>query len=95
MQTFTKMEKYLSYKNVFKHYIFFVQIKNPNMTSNSLYESNRNLRSQARDSLISFVNMISISDMDSLRTQAGMLSILTSQTDEITRSSEVQLQKET
>jgi hypothetical protein len=65
------------------------------MTSNSLYEANRNLRSQARDSLISFVNMISISDMDSLRTQAGMLSMLTSQTDEITRSSEVQLQKET
>ena len=59
------------------------------MTSNSFYESNRNLRSQARDSLIAFVNMISISDMDSLRTQAGMLSMLTSQTDEITRSSEV------
>jgi hypothetical protein len=59
------------------------------MTSNSMYETNRNLRSQARDSLIAFVNMISISDMDSLRTQAGMLSMLTSQTDEITRSSEV------
>ena len=59
------------------------------MTSNSMYESNRNLRSQARDSLILYVNMISISDMDSLRTQAGMLSMLTSQTDEITRSSEV------
>ena len=60
------------------------------MTSNSMYETNRNLRSLARDSLISFVNTISISDMDSLRTQAGMLSILTSQTDEITRNSEVQ-----
>jgi len=59
------------------------------MTSNSMYESNRNLRSQARDSLILYVNMISISDMDSLRTQAGMLSMLTTQTDEITRSSEV------
>jgi hypothetical protein len=59
------------------------------MTSTSMYESNRNLRSQARDSLILYVNMISISDMDSLRTQAGMLSMLTSQTDEITRSSEV------
>ena len=60
------------------------------MTSNSLYEKNRNPRSLARDSLISFVNTISISDMDSLRTQAGMLSMLTSQTDEITRNSEVQ-----
>jgi len=59
------------------------------MTSNSLYEKNRNLRSLARDSLIGFVNMISIADMDSLRTQAGMLSMLTSQTNEITRSSEV------
>ena len=59
------------------------------MTSNSLYEKNRNLRSQARDSLIAFVNMICISDMDSLRTQASMLSMLTSQTDEITRNSEV------
>ena len=54
-----------------------------------MYEINRNLRSQARDALISFVNNISISNMDSLRTQAGMLSILTSQTDEISRSSEV------
>jgi hypothetical protein len=61
------------------------------MTSNSFYESNRNLRSKARDSLISFVNMISISDMDSLRTQAGMLSMLTSQTDEITRNSGVNI----
>ncbi len=59
------------------------------MTSNSLYETNRNLRSLARDSLIAFVNTISISDMDSLRTQAGMLSMLTRQTDEITRNSEV------
>jgi hypothetical protein len=63
------------------------------MTSNSLYDKFRNLRSQARDSLISFVNMISISDMDSLRTQAGMLSLLTSQTDEITRNSEVNIFK--
>jgi hypothetical protein len=63
------------------------------MTSNSLYDKFRNLRSQARDSLIAFVNMISISDMDSLRTQAGMLSLLTSQTDEITRNSEVNIFK--
>jgi hypothetical protein len=59
------------------------------MTSNSLYESNRNLRSKARDSLIEFINIISISDMDSLRTQACMLSMLTSQTDEITRKAGV------
>ena len=60
------------------------------MTTYSVYEITRNLRSQARDSIIDFVNMISISDMNSLRTQAGMLSLLTSQTDEITRNSEVQ-----
>jgi hypothetical protein len=63
------------------------------MTKYSVYEANRNLRSQARDSLIAFINMISISGMDSLRTQAGMLSMLTSQTDEITRNSEVQFIK--
>jgi len=59
------------------------------MTSNSFYEINRNLRSRARDALIVYVNNISISDMDSLRTQSGMLAILTSQTDEISRNSEV------
>jgi hypothetical protein len=63
------------------------------MTKYSVYEANRNLRSQARDSLIAFINMITISGMDSLRTQAGMLSMLTSQTDEITRNSEVQFIK--
>ena len=59
------------------------------MTSDSLYQINRNLRSKVRDALIIFINNISISDMDSLRTQAGMLSLLTSQTDEITRISAV------
>ena len=53
------------------------------------YEINRNKRSQARDSLISYVNALSISDMDTVRTQSGMLSMLTSQTDEISRMSEV------
>ncbi len=50
---------------------------------------NRNERAKARDSLISFVNAISILDMDTVRTQAGMLSMLTSQIDEISRISEV------
>ena len=50
---------------------------------------NRNLRSKARDALIHFVNNISIFDMDSIRTQVGMLAMITSQTDEITRQSEV------
>jgi hypothetical protein len=59
------------------------------MTSDSALELKRNLRSKARDALIVFVNKITISDMDSLRTQAGMLAILTSQTDEISRNSEV------
>jgi len=59
------------------------------MTLNSIYEINRNIRSKARDALIVYVNNISIFDMDSLRTQSGMLALLTSQTDEISRNSEV------
>ncbi len=61
---------------------------NNNITKNG-YELNRNERAKARDVLISFVNAISISDMDTVRTQAGMLSMLTSQIDEISRMSEV------
>ncbi len=55
------------------------------------YELNRNERAKVRDSLISYVNTISISDMDTVRTQAGMLSMLTSQIDEISQKSEVKL----
>ncbi len=61
------------------------------MVSKSLYESNRNQRSKAKEALILFVNNLSISDMDSMRTQAGMLSMLTFQTDEMTRNSEVKI----
>ena len=57
--------------------------------TNILYESNRNLRSQTRDSLSQYINNISISTMDSVRAQLGMLSLLTSQTDEISRKAEV------
>ena len=35
------------------------------------------------------MNKLSVSDMDSIRTQAGMLSMMTSQTDEISRNSGV------
>ena len=54
-----------------------------------IYNNNRNRRANTRDALIQFINSLSISDMDSIRTQAGMLSLLTSQTDEISRKSEV------
>ena len=57
--------------------------------TNILYESNRNLRSQTRDSLSLYINNISISTMDSVRAQLGMLSMITSQTDEISRKAEV------
>ena len=53
------------------------------------YEANRNIRSQAREALSQFVNSLSILDMDSVRTQISMLSILTHQNDEITRKTEV------
>ncbi len=55
------------------------------------YDLNRNKRSQARDSLINYINNISIFDMDSVRTQLGMLVMVTSQTDEISRNSGVNL----
>ena len=48
------------------------------------------MRSQTRDALSQFVNGLSISDMDSVRTQAGMLAMLTSQTDEVSRKLEVE-----
>ncbi len=53
------------------------------------YELSRNKRSQTRDSLSQYINNISISNMDSVRTQLGMLSMLTSQTDELSRKSAV------
>ena len=50
---------------------------------------NRNQRSQTKDALAVYANNFSISDMDSIRTQLGMLSMITSQTDEISRETEV------
>ncbi len=70
-------------------YEYFFQ-NNNNITKYE-YELNRNERAKARDSLISYVNAISISDMDTVRTQAGMFSMLTSQIDEISRMSEVNI----
>ena len=63
---------------------------NPNVNINAYkYNLNRNIRSSARDALIKYLNSISIFDMDSVRTQLGMLVMVTSQTDEITRNSAV------
>jgi hypothetical protein len=63
-------------------------LKNKEITMNS-YESNRNKRSQSRDSLCKFLNSLSISNMDSVRIQLGMLTILSVQADELSRSSQV------
>ncbi len=52
---------------------------------------NRNKRAKLRGILIKYINNISISDMDSVRTQAGMLVLATSQTDEITRDIQVNI----
>ena len=57
-----------------------------------LYGTNRNKRSQARYALSQYVNNISISNMDSVRTQLGMLSMLSIQTNEIS-SNKPQLPK--
>ena len=53
------------------------------------YQISRNIRANARTALIDFVNNISVSDMDSVRSQIGMLALLTSQSDELTRNSAV------
>ena len=50
---------------------------------------NRNIRSKTRDYLSKFVNNISFSNMDSVRTQIGMIAMLSSQDDELSRNSEV------
>ena len=55
----------------------------------SIYESNRNKRSKSKDSLCKFVNNLSISNMDTIRIQLGMLSMLTIQTSELSRKSQV------
>ena len=57
--------------------------------SSLMYEVNRNKRSLLRRTLIQYINNISIFDMDSVRTQSGMLAMITSQTDEITRDIQV------
>jgi hypothetical protein len=51
-----------------------------------VFHINRNKRSNTRDALASFINGLSISDMDSVRGQLGMLSLLSIQTDEISRT---------
>ena len=58
-------------------------------TKLNIYESNRNKRSQSRDSLSKFVNNLSISNMDSVRIQLSMLAMLSVQADELSRISQV------
>ena len=57
--------------------------------SDNQFEQNRNNRAAVRDVLIGFINNISISDVNSIRAQASMLTTVTGQTDEITRTSAV------
>jgi hypothetical protein len=71
--------------NILK-YLF--EFKMPNI-SLFMYEVNRNQRSHMRRILIEYINNISIFDMDTVRTQSGMLTMITSQTDEITRDIQV------
>ena len=58
-----------------------------------MYQANRNKRSKSRDSVAKFLNNISISNMDSVRTQVGMMSMFASQTDELSRYSLVDKNK--
>ena len=64
-----------------------------NQIDTDVFHINRNKRSKTRDALASFVNGLSISDMDSVRGQLGMLSLLSIQTDEISRTCEVIIKK--
>ena len=59
--------------------------------NDNLYNVNRNKRAKTLDALSKFVNSLSISDMDSVRTQLGLLSMISSQTDEISRAFAVNL----
>ena len=58
-----------------------------NIQNTDAYEQNRNKRADLRDAITNYINNISISDLDSVRTQASMLAAVTSQTDELTRKS--------
>jgi hypothetical protein len=82
-----KLKFFLNLKKLKIHLII---IKTRNINDN-LYNVNRNRRSRARDALSLFLNGLSISDMDSVRTQLGMLSIISIQTDELSRASEVNI----
>lgn len=63
-------------------------LKAQNMNGD-LFNQHRNKRSQSRDALVMFINDLSIFDMDSIRSQLGMLSLISRQTDEISRISGV------
>jgi hypothetical protein len=54
-----------------------------------IYNINRNKRANTRDALVKFINDLSVSDMDSVRTQLGLLSLISGQTDELSRASGV------
>ncbi len=71
------------------YYLRISNFKNENVTSDNFYWLSRNQRSEARDALTEHVNYLSVSDMDSVRIQLGLLSKLTSQTDEISRNTGV------
>lgn len=55
------------------------------------YLANQNLQAQLRQYLSSFINNISVSNIDSILQQSAMLNELTSSTDSITRTMAVKL----
>jgi len=72
--------------------VLLLKTKTQNINAN-VYNINRNKRAKTRDALSKFVNSLSISDLDSVRTQLGLLSMISSQTDEISRAFAVILEK--
>jgi type IV secretory pathway TrbF-like protein len=55
------------------------------------YLANQNLQAQLRQYLSSFINNISVSNIDSILQQSAMLNELTSSTDSITRTMAVKI----
>ncbi len=79
----------MHYTRKYSFFLISFSVKKTLNLDSDNYNINRNLRSKARDALAAFINGLSISDISSVRTQLGMLSMMTSQTDEISRNTGV------
>ena len=92
MENYTGVSPVITFILLFllKQNIFILEIDLKAQKMNIfIYNINRNKRANTRDALVKFINDLSISDMDSVRTQLGLLSLISGQTDELSRASGV------